>query len=90
MSKWHTCNKCKLYVIGSRKCGCILCNKVNISLKINSRNYANSLLGLPLPLDLILYISQIASSGHNYVKLLQIHEQTWKARMQGMREIPGY
>ena len=90
MSPWHNCNKCKLYVTGDYKHCCMLCHKLNISLKINSRNYAKSLLGLPIPLDLILYISHLASTKHNYTKLLLIHEKSWKARMHGMPKIPCY
>ena len=90
MSPWHKCNKCNLHVIGSKKHGCIICRKVSVSLTINTRKYALNLLGLQLPLDLILYISQIASKVYNYDKLITISETVWKARMHGLQLIPDY
>ena len=90
MSPWHTCSKCNLYVIGYEIHDCTICRKLNVSLTINTRKYALNLLGIPLPLDLILYISQIASKVYNYEKLLKVDEMVWKARMHGIRSMPDY
>ena len=84
MSPWHTCNKCKLFVIGEKKNGCSICINKEISYKINYRKYSKSLLGIPLPLDIIRYISQLASKDFDNNMLLSVLELCWKARMHNI------
>lgn len=84
MSPWHTCQKCKIYVIGNEKHGCIVCHKANVSRIINYRKYRISLSRLPIPIDIIMYISSIACQIEKYQYLVDIHEMSWKARMHGL------
>ncbi len=81
MSPWHTCKKCNLFVIGEEKYGCFICIKKEVCNKIKIMKYSNALLGCKLPIDIILYISLLASNNYDDSKLLSNLELCWKSRM---------
>ena len=81
MSPWHTCKRCNSYVIGEKRYGCMMCNRIEASKKIKTKIYAKSLLGLQIPIELIIIISCIAANNYDYDKLIKINTDCWKARM---------
>ena len=85
MSPQFKCNTCDFFHIGDSKFGCQVCIKKELSHKILSIHYAKSLIGIQLPIELVLYISQLAATKErdfydNY-KLDKYHTICWKSRM---------
>jgi hypothetical protein len=82
------CKVCNKEIIGESKYGCMICKKIQMNKEFDYNKYFNALIGINLPIEIIKYISDIASITINYTFIRNINEKCWKSRMHNLIDKP--
>lgn len=80
MSPGHFCSKCNDSVVGNSKYGCFVCKRINISRAINGRSILHSILGLPLPYHILLYIANLSFITKPLKMIVHINGCVWRTQ----------